>query len=233
MKTFLLSVVLAWSLNASQQSMKYDIAMKVLGHIGISQINLVTDEDNYHIYMNVQMDKSLSDVEHRYESIGQVVKGVYVPDYFIKYIRKGENEVTYYYLFDHDKQLIHKYTTTVEIPSVMASLFSLSDDEKEVSNHYELLVNFSPNDTLTTFLNAKTLLGLQDEMHVNSVGFRSDKRSIMLTRHQNEYQVSIDDEKNDFYIMISVATDGLVKNISIQEYSMLGNINVTRTTKEN
>lgn len=233
MKGIILSAILLLSIESTASDAQYDITMKMLGNIGVSHIDLEHNAQNYRITMHVQMDQSLSDVEHHYESYGELINAVYTPEYFIKYVRHNKHEVITYYVFEHDKKLIHKYTTIQDEPSGFTSLFS-RNTKKEITNTYELLVNYSPNDTLTTFLNAKTLLGNSDKMHVNSVGFRKDERSIMLYKYAQEYQVAITDkEDDDFYITVTVAKDGLVKDILIKEYTILGSISVTRSILEN
>jgi len=232
MKTILLSLLTASQIYAADCSAKYDITMKMLGNIGQSTLIFNTIENRYEIKMHIQMDKELSDTEHSYESYGSLVENVYVPDYYIKYVREDDKEVISYYVFEHKSDLIHKYVTTIEEPVALFSLFTDSSD-KEVINEYTLLEDFSPNDTLTTFLNAKTLLGEKDEMKVESVGFRKDERIITLKKFENEFRLSIEDKKDDdFFIMISIAPDGLVKDLMIREYTVLGNVSVERLISE-
>ena len=111
---------------------------------------------------------------------------------------------------------------------MLLSLFS--SDEKVVTESFELITDFTENDTLSTFLNAKHLLAGRNEMPVTSVGFRKDERNIMLHKTEDAYAVSIIDKEasDDYTILVSIAPDGMVKQIYIQEYTMLGTISVAR-----
>jgi len=228
MRSIFIILGLFISLHAVDNAAKYDISMKMLGEIGKSTLSMDVTKDKYTIKMHLQMDKSLSDVEHNYESYGRVVDGTYTPERFVKYIREGENEETNYYIFDYEKKQIQKYTTIKEKKSMLAGLFS--SDEVVVTETFTLITDFSPNDTLTTFLNAEKLLAGRDEMAVTSVGFRKDERTISLYREDGEFRVSIvDKEQNDDYsIIVAVAPDGFVKKLLIQEYTILGTVNVAR-----
>ena len=228
MRAIFTALLLFVSLHAGDNSAKYDISMKMLGEIGKSTLTMDVNKDKYTIKMHLQMHKSLSDVEHNYESYGTVVNGVYKPERFVKYIREGDSEETNYYIFDYKKKQIQKYTTIKEKKSLIAGLFS--SDEIVKTETYKLITDFSPNDTLTTFLNAEQLLAGRDEMPVTSVGFRKNERKISLYRENGEFRVSIvDKEQNDDYsIIVVVAPDGLVKKIMIKEYTMLGTVNVAR-----
>jgi len=228
MRAIFTALLLFVSLHAGDNSAKYDISMKMLGEIGKSTLTMDVNKDKYTIKMHLQMHKSLSDVEHNYESYGTVVNGVYKPERFVKYIREGDSEETNYYIFDYKKKQIQKYTTIKEKKSLIAGLFS--SDEIVKTETYKLITDFSPNDTLTTFLNAEQLLAGRDEMPVTSVGFRKNERKISLYRENGEFRVSIvDKEQNDDYsIIVAVAPDGLVKKIMIKEYTMLGTVNVAR-----
>ena len=228
MKSILMTIVLVITAFAGDNLAKYDISMKMLGEIGKSTLTISTTEDTYKIKMHLQMDKSLSDVEHSYESYGTIVDGVYKPERFVKYIREGEDEITNYYIFDYEKQQIQKYTTEKRSKSLLGGLFS--SDDKVVTESFELLTDFTPNDTMTTFLNAERLLAGRSEMVVTSVGFRKDERNISLHRFKDEYRVKVvDKEENDDYsIMVAVSPDGMVRKILIQEYTMLGTIDVAR-----
>jgi hypothetical protein len=229
MKSIIMTLVLALSVSAQENLAKYDISMKMLGEIGKSTLTMHSSEDQYTIKMHIQMDKSLSDVEHSYESYGTIEDGIYLPEKFVKYIRKGDNEVTSYYVFDHDKREIQKYTTTKEEKFVLAQLFS--SDEKVVTETFELITDFTANDTLTTFLNAETLLNGRSEMPVNSVGFRKDERNISLYKAEGEYKLAIVDKeaKDDYSILVSISPDGLVSNLVINEYTVFGTIVVARS----
>jgi len=228
MKTLIMIFLLLLSLRAGENAASYDISMKMLGEIGKS--SLVIDENGkiYTIKMHLQMDKSLSDVEHSYESYGTIVDGLYRPERFVKYIREGEREETSFYLFDYEKRQIEKYTTIKESKGVLAGLFS--SDEKVITESFELITDFTENDTMTTFLNAEHLLNGRKEMLVTSVGFRKDERNISLHRFEDEYRVKVvdKDENDDYSIMVAVSPDGLVREIMIQEYTMLGTISVAR-----
>ena len=228
MRAIFTALLLFVSLHAGDNSAKYDISMKMLGEIGKSTLTMDVNKDKYTIKMHLQMHKSLSDVEHNYESYGTVLNGVYKPERFVKYIREGDSEETNYYIFDYKKKQIQKYTTIKEKKSLIAGLFS--SDEIVKTETYKLITDFSPNDTLTTFLNAEQLLAGRDEMPVTSVGFRKNERKISLYRENGEFRVSIvDKEQNDDYsIIVAVAPDGLVKKIMIKEYTMLGTVNVAR-----
>jgi len=140
-----MTLVLALSVSAQENLAKYDISMKMLGEIGKSTLTMHSSEDQYTIKMHIQMDKSLSDVEHSYESYGTIEDGIYLPEKFVKYIREGDKEVTSYYVFDHEKREIQKYITTKEDKSVLLQLFS--SDEKVVTNTFELITDFTANDT--------------------------------------------------------------------------------------
>ena len=217
---------------AAQENLaKYDISMKMLGEIGKSTLTTHSTEDQYTIKMHIQMDRSLSDVEHSYESYGTIEDGIYLPDKFVKYIREGNKEVTSYYVFDHEKREIQKYTTTKEEKPVLLQLFS--SDEKVVTETFELITDFTANDTMTTFLNAETLLNGRSEMPVNSVGFRKDERNISLYRDEGEYRLAIVDKEasDDYSILVSISPDGLVSNIVIREYTILGTIKVARSLR--
>ena len=228
MKTVLLSLLLSLSLYGVDNLAKYDISMKMLGEIGKSSLTIRSTDQTYVIKMHLQMDKSLSDVEHSYESYGTLEDGVYLPERFIKYIREEGREETNYYIFDHEKHQIKKYTTIVEEKSGLLSMFS--SKEKETTEHFELITDYSPNDTLTTFLNAERLLGDKNKMAVKSVGFRKDERNIELYRDKDAYRLSIVDKDadDDYSILVSIAPDGLVREIVIQEYTILGSISVAR-----
>ena len=82
----------------------------------------------------------------------------------------------------------------------------------------------------STFLNAEKLLAGRSEMPITSVGFRKDKRNISLHKENGEYKVVIVDkvENDDFSIVVAISPDGLVNKISIQEYTILGTVNVAR-----
>ena len=232
MKKVILMLLIGAQIFASDTRATYDITMKMLGNIGQSTLVFDTDNKSYDIKMHIQMDKELSDIEHSYESHGIVRNGEYLPEYYIKYIRKDDKEEISYYVFDHDAKIIHKYITTIEDKSTLLSMFS-SSNEREVTNVYEKLDDYSANDTLTTFLNAKALLGDKDEMKVDSVGFRKDERIITLKKYEKEFRLSIEDkEDDDFFIMVSIAPDGLVKDLMIKEYTMLGNVSVRRLISE-
>jgi len=224
-----MTLVLALSVSAQENLAKYDISMKMLGEIGKSTLTMHSSEDQYTIKMHIQMDKSLSDVEHSYESYGTIEDGIYLPEKFVKYIREGDKEVTSYYVFDHEKREIQKYITTEEDKSVLLQLFS--SDEKVVTNTFELITDFTANDTMTTFLNAEILLNGRSEMLVNSVGFRKDERNISLYRDEGEYRLAIVDKEasDDYSILVSISPDGLVSNIVIREYTILGTIKVARS----
>jgi len=228
MKSLIMSLLLVISVSAGENLAQYDISMKMLGEIGKSTLTINTAEGKYTIKMHIQMDKSLSDVEHSYESYGSFKDGVYTPERFVKYIRKGKYEETSYYLFDYDKKEIQKYTTIKEPKSMLVSLFS--SDEVVITEHFELMKAFTENDTLTTFLNAERLLAGRSEMKVTSVGFRKSERDITLYRDAESYRIAIVDkaEKDDYSILVSISPDGLVKKIYIQEYTMLGTIDVAR-----
>ena len=227
MKTLILSLLLALGLMAQDHSAKYDISMKMLGEIGKSTLSMHQSDEVYEIKMHIQMDKSLKDEEHSYESYGHIENGVYVPERFVKYIREGDKEVTSYYIFNHENKQIEKYTTTKENKSIFGIF---SSDEQVVTKNFELLTEFTENDTLTTFLNAKRLLKGKSKMAVNSVGFRKDERNISLHHTNGEYKLTIKDKEasDDYAIHVSIAPDGLIENIMIQEYTMLGNISVER-----
>jgi len=228
MKKIWMILALLLSLSAEDNTAKYDISMKMLGEIGKSTLTMNATNDKYTIKMHLQMDKSLSDVEHSYESYGTIDHGVYKPERFVKYIREGDREETNYYIFDYEKQQIQKYTTIKENRSLFAGLFS--SDEKVVTETFELMKVFTPNDTLTTFLNAEQLLAGKDAIPVDSVGFRKDERKISLFREKGEYRVKVvdKDENDDYSITVAISPDGLVNQIMIQEYTMLGTISVAR-----
>ena len=228
MKSIILTFLLALSAAGQENLAKYDISMKMLGEIGKSTLTIHSTDEQYTIKMHIEMDRSLSDVEHRYESYGTVADGVYRPDKFVKYVRKGDKEVTSYYVFDHEQKEIQKYTTKKENKSVLFGLFS--SDEKVVTETFELMTDFTPNDTLTTFLNAERLLNGRSEMAVNSVGFRKDERNISLYKSGEAYKLAIVDKKakDDYSIVVAISPDGLVSKIMIQEYTVLGTINVAR-----
>jgi len=221
-------LALLLSLNAEDNMAKYDISMKMLGEIGKSTLMMNATDDKYTIKMHLQMDKSLSDVEHSYESYGSIEKGIYKPERFVKYIREGDREETNYYIFDYEKHQIQKYTTIKENKPLFVGLFS--SDEKVVTETFELMQVFTPNDTLTTFLNAEQLLAGADEIPVDSVGFRKDERKISLLRENGAYRVKVvdKDENDDYSIIVAISPDGLVNQIVIQEYTMLGTISVAR-----
>ncbi len=227
-KTLIMIFILLFSLRAGENSAAYDISMKMLGEIGRSSLVIDQNGKIYTIKMHLQMDKSLSDVEHSYESYGTIVDGLYRPERFVKYIREGEREETNFYLFDYEKHQIEKYTTIKESTGMLAGLFS--SDEKVTTESFELITDFTENDTMTTFLNAEHLLDGRKEMRVTSVGFRKDERNISLHRFQDEYRVKVidKDENDDYSIMVAVSPDGLVREIMIQEYTMLGTISVAR-----
>ena len=228
MRALIISFLLFLSAYAGENLAKYDISMKMLGEIGKSSLTINTTDEKYTIKMHIQMDKSLSDVEHSYESYGSIEDGVYKPERFVKYIRKGEREESSYYIFDYDKKEIQKYTTIKAPKSMLVSLFS--SDEKVVTESFELMKDFTENDTMTTFLNAERLLAGRSEMKVTSVGFRKDERDITLYKDADSYRIAIVDkaEKDDYSILVSIAPDGLVKRIYIKEYTMLGTIDVAR-----
>ena len=228
MKTLIMIFLLLLSLRAAENAASYDIYMKMLGEIGKSSLVIDQNGKIYTIKMHLQMDKSLSDVEHSYESYGTIVDGVYRPERFVKYIREGEREETNFYLFDYEKRQIEKYTTIKETKGMLAGLFS--SGEKVTTESFELITDFTENDTMTTFLNAERLLDGRKEMKVTSVGFRKGERNISLHRFQDEYRVKVvdKDENDDYSIMVAVSPDGLVREIMIQEYTMLGTISVAR-----
>ena len=228
MRLIFLLCAMVFSLQANENLAKYDISMKMLGEIGHTTLTMTSKDDHYQIIMHLQMDKSLSDVEHRYESVGTIEDGVYKPEHFSKYIREDDREETNYYIFDYEQHQIQKYTTIVEDKPMLLSLFS--SDEKVVTESFELITDFTENDTLSTFLNAKQLLAGRDEMPVTSVGFRKDERNIMLHKTEDAYALSIIDKEasDDYTILVSIAPDGMVKQIFIQEYTMLGTISVAR-----
>ena len=228
MKNIIMTILLALSLNAGENSASYNISMKMLGEIGNSSLHMDQNGKVYTIKMHLQMDKTLSDVEHSYESYGTIVDGVYRPERFVKYIREGEREETNFYLFDYEKRQIEKYTTIKEHKGMLAGLFS--SDEKVTTESFELISDFSENDTLTTFLNAERLLAGREHMKVTSVGFRKDERDISLERFEDEYRVKVvdRDENDDYAITVAVSPDGLVREIMIQEYTMLGTISVAQ-----
>ena len=228
MKTLIMVFLLVLSLRAGENAASYDISMKMLGEIGKTSLMMDQNGKIYTIKMHLQMDKSLSDVEHSYESYGTIVDGVYRPERFVKYIREGEREETNFYLFDYEKRQIEKYTTIKENKGMLAGLFS--SDEKVITKSFELITDFTENDTMTTFLNAERLLDGRQEMIVTSVGFRKGERNISLQRFQDEYRVKVvdKDENDDYSIMVAVSPDGLVREIMIQEYTMLGTISVAR-----
>ncbi len=230
MNPLLMSLLVGLTLTAQENLAKYDISMKMLGEIGTSTLTMHSTKDQYEMKMHLQMDKSLSDVEHRYESYGTIVDGVYRPDTYLKYIREDDKEVTSYYVFDHDKKEIQKYTTTVEEKPALLKIFVSKEDEKVVTESFTLITDYSANDTLTTFLNAERLLKGKNEMAVRSIGFRKDERNISLYRYEKAYRLSIvDKEANDDYsIIVSIAPDGMVSNIVISEYTILGTISVAR-----
>ena len=227
MKIIILSLLLGLTLMAQDHAAKYGISMKMLGEIGKSTLTMHQSNEVYEIKMHIQMDKSLKDEEHSYESYGHVEDGVYVPERFIKYIREDDKEVTSYYIFDHENKRIEKYTTTKENKSILGFF---SSDEKVVTKNFELLTEFTQNDTLTTFLNAEKLLNGKSQMAVNSVGFRKNERNISLHHTNGEYKLTIKDKEasDDYAIHVSISQDGLIENIMIQEYTMLGNISVSR-----
>ena len=227
MKMIILSLLLAFTLMAQDHVAKYGISMKMLGEIGTSTLSMHQSSEVYEIKMHIQMDKSLKDEEHSYESYGHIENGVYIPERFVKYIREDDKEVTSYYIFDHKKKQIEKYTTTKENKSILG-LFS--SDEKVVSKKFELLTDFTQNDTLTTFLNAKLLLNGKSTMAVHSVGFRKNERNISLHHDNGTYRLTIKDKEasDDYSINVAISPDGLIENIIIQEYTMLGNISVSR-----
>ncbi len=228
MRSIFMTLLLLLTVHGQENLAKYDISMKMLGDIGNSSLTIHSTEDEYTIKMHIQMDKSLSDVEHRYESYGTVADGVYRPDKFVKYVRKGDKEVTSYYVFDHEQKEIQKYITTKENKSVLFGLFA--SNEKVVTETFELMIDFTSNDTLTTFLNAETLLNGRSEMAVRSVGFRKNERNISLYKEAGEYRLSIVDKEaaDDYSIVVSIAPDGMVSKIMIQEYTVLGTIHVAR-----
>ena len=228
MRSIILLCAMIFSLQATENLAKYDISMKMLGEIGHTTLTMTSKDDHYKIVMHLQMDKSLSDVEHRYESVGTIKDGVYKPEHFSKYIREGDREETNYYIFDYEKHQIQKYTTIKEDKPMLMSLFS--SDKKVVTESFELITDFTENDTLSTFLNAKHLLAGRDEMPVTSVGFRKDERNIMLHKTEDAYALSIIDKQasDDYTILVSIAPDGMVKQIFIKEYTMLGTISVAR-----
>ncbi len=230
MKSIIMTMLLALSVEAQDNLAKYEISMKILGEIGTSSLTMHSTEDQYEMKMHLEMDRSLSDVEHRYESFGSIEDGVYRPDKFVKYIREDDKEVTSYYVFDHVKKEIQKYTTTVEDKPVLFRLFSFKENEKEVTESFELITDFTANDTLTTFLNAELLLNGRSEMPVTSVGFRKDERNISLYRDEGAYRLAIVDKEadDDYSILVSIAPDGMVSDIVISEYTMLGTIHVAR-----
>ena len=174
MKSLWISLLLLVSLQAEDNLAQYDISMKMLGEIGVSKLSMHATQDTYEIKMHIQMDESLSDVEHRYESYGSIEGNVYKPTRFVKYIREGADEEVIYYIFDYDKREIQKYTTTTKSSSALASLFGSED--KVVTKSYVVLTDFRPNDTLSTFLNAEQLLAGRDTMAIESVGFRKNER---------------------------------------------------------
>ena len=230
MKSILILAILLLTLQANDNLAKYGISMKMLGEIGHTTLTMKSKDEHYKIVMHLQMDKSLSDVEHRYESVGTIENGIYKPEHFSKYIREGDHEETNYYIFDYEQRQIQKYTTIKEDKSMLVSLFS--SDEQIVTESFELITdaNFAENDTLSTFLNAKHLLDGRDEMPVTSVGFRKDERNIMLHKTEDAYELSIVDKEasDDYTILVSIAPDGMVKQIFIREYTMLGTISVAR-----
>ena len=230
MRAIIILVMFMFSLQAAENLAKYDISMKMLGEIGHTTLTMQSKDEHYQIVMHLQMDKSLSDVEHRYESVGTIVDGVYRPEHFSKYIREDDREETNYYIFDYEQRQIQKYTTVVEDKSILFSLFS--SDEKVITESFELIAgaDFTENDTLSTFLNAKELLAGRSEMAVTSVGFRKDERNIMLHKTEEAYALSIVDKEasDDYTIIVSIAPDGMVKQIFIREYTMLGTISVAR-----
>jgi len=230
MKTLLITLFFSVILMAQENIAQYGISMKMLGDIGKSTLTMTQKDNKYHMVMHLQMEKSLSDVEHNYESYGTFKDGVYQPERFVKYIREGENETTNYYIFNYDKKQIQKYTTVVEAKSLLTSFFSSASEEKVVTESFELLTEFTPNDTLTTFLNAEALLGGKNKMPVTSVGFRKNERNINLYRDKESFKVVIvdPDEGDDYSITICIAPDGLVSDIVINEYTMLGKISVAR-----
>ena len=227
MKTFILSLLLGLSLMGQDNSAKYGISMKMLGEIGTSTLSMHQSSEVYEIKMHIQMDKSLKDEEHSYESYGHIENGVYIPERFVKYIREDDKEVTNYYIFDHENKQIEKYTTVKENKSILGIF---SSDEKVVTKSFELLTEFTQNDTMTTFLNAKKLLNGRSQMVVNSVGFRKDERNISLHHTNGSYKLTIKDQESsdDYSINVAISPDGLIENIVIQEYTMLGNISVAR-----
>ena len=228
MRSIFITLLLFVTVYSQENLANYGISMKMLGDIGNSSLTIRSTEAEYSIKMHIQMDKSLSDVEHSYESYGKIEDGVYRPEKFVKYIREGDKEVTSYYIFDYEKREVQKYTTTKEKKFLLFTLFS--SDETVVTEAFELITDFTANDTLTTFLNAETLLNGRSEMAVNSVGFRKNERNISLYREAGEYRLSIVDKDadDDYSIIVSIAPDGLVSKIMIQEYTVLGTINVAR-----
>jgi len=229
MKSLWISLLLLVSLQAQDNLAQYDISMKMLGEIGTSKLSMHATQDTYEIKMHIQMDESLSDVEHRYESYGSIEGNVYKPTRFVKYIREGADEEVIYYIFDYDKREIQKYTTTTKTSSALASLFGSED--KVVTKSYAVLTDFRPNDTLTTFLNAEQLLAGRDTMAIESVGFRKSERNITLYKKDGAYRVSIVDKEasDDYSIVVSIAPDGLISEIAIKEYTILGTISVARS----
>ena len=228
MKKFLLGLLLSLSLHATESSAEYGISMKMLGHIGVSTLTMETSDNKYKIKMHIQMDKSLSDVEHTYESYGSVVDGIYKPERFTKTIREDQNVESSYYIFDYEKREIQKYTVIKEKKSALVAMFA--SDEMVVTEKFELITDFTENDTMSTFLNAKHLLNGRNEMPVTSVGFRKNARNIMLHKEADKYTLSIIDkeESDDYKILVSIAPDGLIKDIFIHQYTMLGTISVDR-----
>jgi len=67
-------------------------------------------------------------------------------------------------------------------------------------------------------------------MKVTSVGFRKSERNITLYKDADSYRIAIVDkaENDDYSILVSISPDGLVKKLYIQEYTMLGTIDVAR-----
>jgi len=230
MKSILLLTLFVFSLSATENIAKYDISMKMLGEIGHTTLTLKTTESHYDIVMHLQMDKTLSDVEHRYQSVGVIDHGVYKPEYFVKFIREGDHEETNYYVFDHEKKQIQKYTRIKEDKALLVSIFS--SEKQTVTETSELITgdSFAANDTLSTFLNAEKLLNGKTKMKVTSVGFRKNERNIALHKTEDTYELSIVDkeEKDDYKILVSIDPDGLIKEIFIEEYTMLGMISIAR-----
>lgn len=257
MKTFIISMLIVSSIFANSFSTKYDVKVGMLGKVGVADVNLETDGQEYVMSVKATLTGTAATLTgnrvESYISKGHIVEGNYVPDTFTKVKKTTRSERIQVYTFNHE----NKSVTLVENKSkwVSSSTFDpiafkiVKKDVQETSEDASVLPEYRAQDVLSSYLNTVQTCNAQNKKYdLVAIGAHNDDTDVTLSflegLDRQEVASSFSKDIGDIYnlhvqpidkdettvdVHIAFDNDGHMKEAVLGNVFWIGEITAKRT----